>query len=68
MSVDQGVWTCPDCNRSYRADPNDEVPVWLGRRRAAQVYHAGKHGRSALVRNRRRLQDPPIDYGPEERT
>jgi hypothetical protein len=37
--------------------------VWFGARRAAQVLHAGMHGRSALVRNRRRLEDPAIDYG-----
>jgi hypothetical protein len=64
MAVDREAWTCPDCLKTYRADPTDEVYVWSGRRRSAQVLHASKHGRSALVINRRRLTDPPIDYGP----
>jgi hypothetical protein len=62
MSFDT-AWTCVDCGRTYRPPHGWEVFVWAGARRAAQVFHAKKHGRSALIENRRRLEDPPIDYG-----
>jgi hypothetical protein len=67
VSVDT-AWSCPDCGETYRPPDRWQIPVWAGARRAAQVYHAGMHGRSALVRNRRRNEDPPIDYGPPPAT
>jgi hypothetical protein len=64
MPIDSAAWSCPDCNETFRSPPGWPVYVWAGARRAAQVLHAKKHGRSALIENRRRLTDPPIDYGP----
>lgn len=57
------AWSCPDCGQVYRPPHTWQVPVWLGARRAAQVLHAEMHGRRALVERRRRLTDPPVDYG-----
>lgn len=51
------VWTCPDCQETYRMPGRWEAAVFLAARRAAQVVHASRHGRSALIRNRRRATD-----------
>lgn len=48
---------------TYRAPDWWSVYVWSGARRAAQVEHAKRHGREALVYRRRRLEDEPIPYG-----
>jgi hypothetical protein len=61
--VEPGRWTCPDCDRTYVAPAGWEIYVWAGARRAAQVFHAQRHGRQALVEQRRRLTDPEPDYG-----
>jgi hypothetical protein len=55
------VWSCPDCSKVYRMPRHWEAAVYLAARRAAQTVHASMHGRSALVRNRRRATDarPP---------
>lgn len=52
------VWSCPDCLATYRMPKHWEASVFLAARRAAQVVHAGKHGRQALVQGRRRATDP----------
>ena len=61
------VWTCPECLATYRMPKHWEAAVYLAARRAAQVVHASRHGRSALVRNRRRATDSrPRGELPEE--
>jgi hypothetical protein len=55
---DVEVWSCPDCSTTYRCPAGWEAAVFLAARRAAQVIHASRHGRSALIRNRRRATDP----------
>jgi hypothetical protein len=60
-AVDAWTWSCPDCTTSYRAPNGWEASIWLAARRTAQVVHASRHGRSALIINRRRATDsrPP---------
>ncbi len=55
------AWRCPDCGQVYRVPGHWEAAVYLAARRAAQVVHASRHGRSALIANRRRATDsrPP---------
>lgn len=55
------VWSCPDCLATYRMPKHWEAAVFLAARRAAQTVHAARHGRSALITNRRRATDsrPP---------
>lgn len=55
---DVEVWTCPDCNASYRCPAGWEAAVFLAARRTAQVVHASRHGRRALIERRRRASDP----------
>ena len=61
------VWTCIDCGATYRMPRNWEAAVYLAARRAAQVVHASKHGRRALIVNRRRATDarPPSELPAE---
>jgi len=51
------VWSCPDCGQTYRMPRHWEAAVFLAARRTAQVVHASRHGRRALIENRRRASD-----------
>jgi len=59
--IDATVWTCPDCAQSYRMPAHWEAAVYLAARRTAQIVHASRHNRRALIENRRRATDsrPP---------
>lgn len=64
---DVEVWSCPDCLVVYRCPAGWEAAVFLAARRTAQIIHASRHGRRALIENRRRASDsrPPGELPPE---
>ncbi len=64
---DVEVWSCPDCQQSYRCPAGWEAAVFLAARRSAQVIHASRHGRRDVLQRRRRSSDPrPADQLPPE--
>jgi hypothetical protein len=66
LSAEAEVWTCPDCNRTYRMPGGWEPAVWLSARRAAQYQHAARHGRPTDLPERRRRRDDPPPEEPED--